>query len=113
MLSARDGNTLRVKIVEKGRYTSYVLGKRSDSSNSRVMVRQDGEDTGRLLFNPRKHTVEFPNFPHRRVKKRCGYYHLQPGDVAVVSIKEKKRNQQRPATNGAGKIYVVFDATSR
>lgn len=109
MLSAKDGSLLKVKVVGEGVREAYTLGKRVDSRLNRVMVKRYG-DSASLLFDHKRHTVEFPDSPARSVKKRSGWYELRAGDIAVVSMKRKK---DRPATNGAGQVYVVFAAGSK
>lgn len=109
MIAAKDGLVSRVKVVRNEVPDGFILGKRTDSSLHRVRVMQHGNSAS-LLFDHKHHVVEFPNDSSRPVKKRSGWYLLREGDVAVVSMKRKK---DKPATNGAGQVYVIFDATTK
>lgn len=109
MLSARDGEFTRVKVVKNGDHDMYRLGAPTGSRINRVLVYQQDQH-GYIFFDHRQYKVDFTNRSNFSPKKRSGFYEIHPGDVAVVSMKDKKR---RPTTNGAGQVYVIFDATTK
>lgn len=110
MLSAKDGSVLRVKVARPDWYESYRLGEPKGSRINRVLVYHKN-NRGFIYFDHRKYAVEFSGESAAQSRKRAqGFHEMLPGDTAVVSMKDKKR---RPTTNGAGQIYVIFDATTQ
>lgn len=109
MLSAKDESMLRVKVVPDGLTDSYRLGHQTGPRTNRVRAYHEGKH-GFIYFDPKKYTICFLNDSERKVKKRSGFYTIAPGDMAVISIKDKRA---RPTTNSAGAVYVIFDATTK